>query len=340
MPSGLMSERSSLPAASEAVATEENTHKPNQSTELKNAKVSTDRSGKEISGETFPAIRHGGSLLLAWQIRKRTVLLVGGGVVAAGRLTKILEADANCVLVAPRDGLSPEVKFRIFTESHPELTYRDRDFSFDTDFEGIDMVMTAIDDNPLSEAICQESRRRRIPVNIADVPPQCDFYFGSEIRDGPLQIVVSTNGKGPKISNQVRRRIQASLPKDVGRAIENVGTLRGKLRKIAPGVGGELGARRMKWMIDVCECFTIPQLAAMDERKMDEILDGWDGLSVPGGRKGCPLGYRRAETDAGCPWGFKKEDRVVGDSRVISALTGFAIGALGVWGYTRFLARS
>lgn len=267
-------------------------------------------------------------------------MLVGGGVVAAGRLTKILEADAKCILISPKSGLSPEVKYRIFSESHEELTYHDREFSFDSDFENVDMVMTAIDDNPLSEAICLESRRRRIPVNIADVPPQCDFYFGSEIRDGPLQIVVSTNGKGPKISNQVRRRIQASLPKNVGTAIENVGKLRAKLRKIAPGVGGELGARRMKWMIDVCEHFTIPELAAMDDAKMDRILNGWDNLTVPGGgSKGCPLGYRRSETDAGCPWGFKKEDRVIGDSRVISGFCGILLGAVTVWSYTRYLTR-
>lgn len=39
MPSGLMSDRSPLPAPDKAVATEENTHTPNASTELKNAKV-------------------------------------------------------------------------------------------------------------------------------------------------------------------------------------------------------------------------------------------------------------------------------------------------------------
>lgn len=289
-------------------------------------KVSTDRSGKAISAETFPAIRPGGSLLLAWQIRKRTVLLVGGGVVAAGRLTKILEADAKCILVSPSSGLSPETRYRIFTESHEGLIYHDREFNFDTDFEGVDMVMTAIDDNPLSEAICTASRKRRIPVNIADVPPLCDFYFGSEIREGALQIFVSTNGKGPKLSNQVRRRIQAALPRNIGDAIDNVGLLRQKLRKIAPGVGGELGARRMKWMIDVCECYNIQQLADLTPERMDEILTGWDGLSVPGGQKGCPLGYKRNENDAGCPWGFKKEVGVLSDSRVISALVGLGIG--------------
>jgi len=292
--------------------------------------VNTNRAGQKITAEEFPAIRHGGSLLLAWQIKRKTVLLVGGGVVAAGRLTKILEADAKVKLVAPSDNLSPEVYYRIFVEKHPEITYVDGEFE-DDHLEGMDMVMTAIDDNPMSEHICSESRRLKIPVNIADVPPLCDFYFGSEIRDGPLQIVVSTNGKGPKISNQVRRRIQASLQPGVGTAIENVGKLRQKLRKIAPGVGGELGARRMKWMIDVCDSYTIPQLAKMTEDDMDRILQGWDGMSVPGGRKGCPLGYKRKETDAGCPWGFKKENGwmgITGDSRIQSVAVSLGVGML------------
>ena len=289
----------------------------------------TDRSGAAVSADSshFPPIRPGASLLIAWQVKQQTVLLVGGGVVAAGRLVKILEADAKrCILISPARGLSPEVRHRIFVERPHNLTYHDRGFNFDTDLEDVDMVMTAIDDNPLSEAICKACRERRIPVNIADVPPQCDFYFGSEVRDGPLQIVVSTQGKGPKISNLVRRRIQAAIPKHAGQAIENVGILRQKLRARAPGVGGPLGARRMRWMIDVCESFTIPQLAAMDDAQMERILSGWDGLKVPGGKKGCPLGYKRQEGDAGCPWGFKKEDGVLTDSRVLSVLGGVGVG--------------
>lgn len=309
------------------------------SEERKAKKVATDRAGKAIVDVEFPAIRPGGSLLLAWQIKGRLVLLVGGGVVAAGRLTKLLESDARVRLVSPASGLSPETSYRIFIESHPDLTYIDRDFDPLQDFEGVDMVMTAIDDNPTSEAICTESRKRKIPVNIADVPPLCDFYFGSEIRDGPLQLLVSTNGKGPKISNLVRRRIQASLPKNVGQAIENVGQLRGKLRKVAPGVGGDLGGRRMKWMIDVCESFNLDELARMDEAKMDRILAGWDGMTVPGGHKGCPLGYKRTEGDAGCPWGFKKETGLIYDDRVISAAVGLFVGAIGVLSYTRYFAR-
>lgn len=96
-----------------------------------------------------------------------------------------------------------------------------------------------------STQVWQECKKRRIPANIADVPPECDFYFGSIHRDGPLQIMVSTNGKGPRMAAIVRRFIAKKLPGNVGEAIVNVGVLRSKLRKLAPDIKN--GPKRMKW---------------------------------------------------------------------------------------------
>lgn len=107
------------------------------------------------------------------------------------------------------------------------------------------MVLTAVDDPEASTQIWKLCKQKRINANIADVPPECDFYFGSEIRDGPLQIMVSSNGNGPKIANIVRRKIEASLPPNVGDTIKKVGALRKKLRVVAPG--NEEGPKRMKW---------------------------------------------------------------------------------------------
>jgi precorrin-2 dehydrogenase/sirohydrochlorin ferrochelatase len=64
-------------------------------------------------------------------------------------------------------------------------------------------------------------------------------------RDGPLQIMVSTNGKGPRLANIVRRSIAANLPNNIGEAISKVGKLRQMLREIAPGI--EEGPKRMTW---------------------------------------------------------------------------------------------
>jgi len=107
------------------------------------------------------------------------------------------------------------------------------------------MVLTAVDDPEASSQIYKLCKQRRIPANIADVPPECDFYFGSVHRDGPLQIMVSTNGNGPKLANIVRRQIAANLPTNIGAAIQKVGALRRKLRRVAPTP--EEGPKRMQW---------------------------------------------------------------------------------------------
>ncbi|KAG8916729.1 Bifunctional dehydrogenase and ferrochelatase [Tulasnella sp. 408] len=97
------------------------------------------------------------------------------------------------------------------------------------------------------------------------------------IRRGPLQVMVSTGGKGPKLANIIRRKMEDALPDNVGEAIERVGELRAELRKRAPGVGGRLGQKRMDWMTKVCETWSLDELGQLDEAAMEFLLDhGWD----------------------------------------------------------------
>ena len=117
-----------------------------------------------------------------------------------------------------------------------------------SDLDGVDMVLTAVDDPEASTQIYKLCKEKRIAANIADVPPECDFYFGSVHRDGPLQIMVSTNGNGPKLASIVRKQIAASLPDNTGAAIQKVGELRKRLRKRVPNI--EEGPKRMRWYVD------------------------------------------------------------------------------------------
>lgn len=144
-------------------------------------------------------------------------------------------------VVCPRTGLNREVAHRV---AQGQVEHVDRPFE-PHDLDGTDMVLTAVDDPAASTRIWTLCKERHIAANIADVPPECDFYFGSVHRDGPLQIMVSTNGNGPRLASIVRKQIAAGLPKNVGAAIERVGVLRRKLRKVAPDV--EDGPKRMQW---------------------------------------------------------------------------------------------
>ncbi|EME85370.1 uncharacterized protein MYCFIDRAFT_60255 [Pseudocercospora fijiensis CIRAD86] len=227
--------------------------------------------------EEFPEIQGGGSLILAWQVRNKKVLVVGGGEVAAGRILNLLNADARVVVVSPRDGLHPEVAYRI---EQQQVEYHDRLFEpSDLHDKDITMVMTAIDDPQASSRIWRLCKEKRLPANIADVPPECDFYFGSVHRDGPLQIMVSTNGNGPKMANLVRRRIAGSLPPNMGDAIKKVGQLRRKLREVAPLP--EEGPKRMQWMSKVCVKWTLEDLCDMEEEDMEKLLRYYAPDEIP-----------------------------------------------------------
>ncbi|KAL2145450.1 hypothetical protein VTI28DRAFT_7231 [Corynascus sepedonium] len=223
----------------------------------------------------FPEVQGGGSLIIAWQVKGKKVLVVGGGEVAAGRILHCLNADANVTVVSPAARLNPEVAYRV---AQKQVTHVDRNFE-PADLDGADMVLVAVDDPAASTAIWKLCKERRIPANIADVPPECDFYFGSVHRDGPLQIMVSTNGKGPRLASIIRKFIAKHLPSNAGRAIETVGELRVRLRQIAPQP--EEGPKRMAWMTKVSDTYPWDEMCDLTEEDIGNLLRFYSSGKVP-----------------------------------------------------------
>ncbi|RDA92819.1 hypothetical protein CP533_0781 [Ophiocordyceps camponoti-saundersi (nom. inval.)] len=214
----------------------------------------------------FAEVQPGGSLILAWQVKGKKVLVVGGGEVAAGRILNCLNADAKVTVVCPASGLNEEVAFRV---AEKQVTHVDRIFE-PSDLDDAEMALVAIDDPAASTAIWKLCREKKVPANIADVPPECDFFFGSVHRDGPLQIMVSTNGKGPRLAASIRRFLAKQLPKNAGNAIETIGMLRTKLRRVAPNA--EDGPNRMRWMTKVSDTYEWAEMCTLTEEDMDNLL--------------------------------------------------------------------
>lgn len=186
---------------------------------------------------------------------------------AAGRILHVLNADAHVIVVSPKAGLCKEVAWRI---QEKQVEWRDRGFLVEDLSDDVNMVLTAIDDPSLSSEIYKLCKSKKIPVNAADIPPECDFYFGSEIRNGPLQIMVSTNGKGPKLASLIRKKIESSINPATGMALEKTGLLRQKLRDIVPEP--ENSRKRMRWMIEICELWSLEELAMLDENLINRLL--------------------------------------------------------------------
>ncbi|EYE98692.1 bifunctional precorrin-2 dehydrogenase/sirohydrochlorin ferrochelatase MET8 [Aspergillus ruber CBS 135680] len=224
----------------------------------------------------YPPVQGGGSLIIAWQARDKNIVVVGGGEVAAGRILHALNADAKVTVICPTSGLNDEVAFRV---SEGQVSHKDKHFE-PADLDEADMVLCAIDDPEASSRVWRLCKEKRIPANIADVPPECDFYFGSVHRDGPLQVMVSTNGNGPRLARIVRKKVADAIPDNMGTAIDNVGKLRKKLREISPTA--EEGPKRMKWMSGVCESWSLEELVQMGEQDMDGLLSHYASGEIPG----------------------------------------------------------
>ena len=147
--------------------------------------------------------------------------------------------------------------------------------------KNVAMVLTAVDDPVASTRIWQYCKKLKVPANIADVPPECDFYFGSVHRDGPLQIMVSTNGNGPRLAAAIRKRIGEMLPKGTGDSINKVGQLRRQLRRKAPGKTSEAISKRMQWMSAVCDTWSTEDFNAMDREDMEQLVQYYESGTVP-----------------------------------------------------------
>ena len=105
------------------------------------------------------------------------------------------------------------------------------------------MVIAATNDPDVNAAVYQGAVERGILANSVDDPPNCDFYFGSVVSRGELQIAISTAGESPAVAQRLRREIDEQLPQDLGPWLAEMGRLRREvLATHPPGEARKLAA--------------------------------------------------------------------------------------------------
>lgn len=229
---------------------------------------------------------HAGSLCLAWQVKDKHCLVIGSGEVALSRVHHLLYAHAKITVVTGQGNVHPgilslhkEGKIHNLLERNydpSDLTmYESESVNDALDHETIALfvqdqmiavVCCCIDDYELSTQIYYQCKVRRLPVNIADKPPLCDFYFGSMFNQDNLQIMISTNGKSPRLLRMVKDTIARNFEGiDVNKAVENLGKVRLGLRaKVIQDDDLSSIEIRMKWIKDLTDMFSISQWCRLD----------------------------------------------------------------------------
>jgi uroporphyrin-III C-methyltransferase len=146
-------------------------------------------------------------------------------------------------------------------------------------------------------------KRHRVPVNVADAPQLCTFSLLATHTDGPLQIGVTTNGKGCKLSSRIRREIASSLPPDLGSACARLGTMRRRIQaedhlthlSLSNDIDDEdsldqsssfnklvteadldaAKSRRIRWLSQICEYWPLRRLVAIADADVEAVLNSY-----------------------------------------------------------------
>ena len=175
------------------------------------------------------------------EIEKKKCLVVGGGKVALRKVETLLRYDAQVNVV--RREICTEIRALLPPENihEEELLPSPGDtnagellpecscgseWPLPDYFTGAALVVAATGSREVNRRVAQFCRERRIPVNVADAPEECTFFFPAVVKKGDISIGVNTGGKSPTVSSQVRRDIEKAIPDYYEAIADQLGVLR------------------------------------------------------------------------------------------------------------------
>ncbi|KAM3507256.1 hypothetical protein MY11210_007229 [Beauveria gryllotalpidicola] len=256
-------------------------------------------------------------LLAGLDCRGSVHLVVGTNPLAASRCAASLAAGAHPVLVAPAAASSTDLHYGLQAKiddgsvKWEQKPLDDEDlFRLGRPQVGgvVDAVFVTMGTRETNTRIAMLCRRNRIPVNVVDAPDLCTLTLLSTHTDGPLQIGVTTNGRGCKLASRIRREIAASLPANLGAATARLGNARRRIiqqdcrdtlspstitttcsshdeddstgqsaafNKLVTQDAEEIKTRRMRWLSQVCEYWPLSRLASITDDDVATLLTSY-----------------------------------------------------------------
>jgi uroporphyrin-III C-methyltransferase/precorrin-2 dehydrogenase/sirohydrochlorin ferrochelatase len=139
----------------------------------------------------------------------RRVLLVGGGSVAAAKLGQLRAARADVRVVAP------EICEAIERSGVPLERRRFQP----ADLDDVWLVVAAATPD-VNGDVAKAADARRVFVNAADDPIHASAFLSGVVRRDGVTLAVSTSGAAPALTALIREALDAVLPRDLGRWLD------------------------------------------------------------------------------------------------------------------------
>ncbi|NKI23877.1 bifunctional precorrin-2 dehydrogenase/sirohydrochlorin ferrochelatase [Paenibacillus dendritiformis] len=160
---------------------------------------------------------------LMLRLAGRRCVVIGGGSVAARKVTSLLASGAEVTVVSPR--LTPELG-RLAHEGR--IGCREREYE-SADVEGALLVFAATDRPSVNERVAEDARRAGALINMAHDPEGSDFANPGSARKGMVQVAVYAGGASPTLT----RRLTAKLAGQVDDGLADLAARLSSARRAA-----------------------------------------------------------------------------------------------------------
>ena len=138
-------------------------------------------------------------------LSRQKAVVVGAGKIAARRAAALVQFCPDVTVIAPEispgiERLEQEQKVKVLRKE-----YRREDIF------GADLVIAATSRPEVNDDIYAACKTLGIRVNVCSDRSKCDFYFPATVVRDDVVIGIGSSGKDPKISKQIREKIEALL---------------------------------------------------------------------------------------------------------------------------------
>ena len=164
-------------------------------------------------------------LPLFFRLTGQPVLVVGGGEVAARKISLLCRAGAKVRIVSPELAAAT----RVLVEEH-DLETVSRDYAA-SDVTDVRLVVSATDDEAVNAQVFEDCLAANVPINSVDRPERSTVIFPGIVDRSPVLIAISTGGASPTLARVVRGWLEARLPAGLGALAEFIRARRDQVKE-------------------------------------------------------------------------------------------------------------
>ena len=167
------------------------------------------------------------SLPINLRVAGRSVVVVGGGRVAARRAAALLDAGANLRIVAPSFG----AQMRALRDRRVTLIERRYER---TDLNAMFLAVAATSDDALNREICSSAQAAGVLCCNAGNARAGDVTFPASSRHGRITVSIDTGGASPVLAKRLLDELSAQLDPHASAAAQTLASMRSYTREVAP----------------------------------------------------------------------------------------------------------